>query len=91
MLFFHHYLVLGDNASPNLRDVLVFLTGSDSIPPVGFGLGGTIDFTDIDQLQTSSTCSLTLTLSRKMSTNYMQFKEVMDLSVIGSKDFFGQP
>ena len=37
--FFRHYLVLGDSASPNLRDVLVFLTGSDSIPPVGFGLG----------------------------------------------------
>jgi len=66
--------------------VLIFLTGSNSVPPMNFGFRGTIAFTDIHQLPIVSICSLTLTFSRKMSTN---FKEVMDL-VVGCKGFFDQ-
>ena len=86
-MFSSSSLLIGEG----LKDVLIFLTGtcSNSVSPMNFGFGGTITFTDIDQLPTVSICSVTLTFSRKMSTNFKRFKEVMDL-VVGCKDFFDQ-
>ena len=31
------YLGQGENGSPNLKDVMVFTTGCESVPPLGFG------------------------------------------------------
>ena len=66
---------------------MIFLTGCDSIPPLGFNTSPTIEFTNEDQLPISSTCSLTLTFSRKIKTEFNDFKEVMDFAVLGSEGF----
>ena len=47
----------------------------------------TIDFTDEEQFPVSLTCSLTLTFSRKTKTSFTDFKEIMDLTVLGSEGF----
>ncbi len=77
-------LLLG-RKSISLEDVLQFWTGSRCIPAVGFEKPLAIAFTDVDQLPTVSTCSLTLTLPRlcaALSTD--KFRERMDACVLGS-------
>ena len=80
-------LALGEQASPSLKDIMIFLTSCESVPPLGFSMNPTIDFTDEEQFPVSSTCSLTLTFSRKTKTSFTDFKEIMDLTVLGSEGF----
>lgn len=70
---------------------MVFLTGSDSVPPLGFGdVSPTVEFTDEEVLPTVSTCSLSLCFPRSFpSTEYSKFKEKMDFVILGSQGFFG--
>ena len=76
--------------TPTLRDIMVFLTGCDSIPPLGFGdVSPAILFSDADGFLTVSTCSLTLTFPRAFSTDFQLFKERMTLAILGSQVFFG--
>ena len=76
--------------SPTLKDVMVFLTGCDSTPPLGFGdVTPTVGFTDDNVLPRVSTCALTLTLPRNFPTNFDKFKEKMNFSILGSQGFFG--
>ena len=77
----------GEQGLPSLKDIMTFLTGCDSIPPLGFSAIPGIDFTDDEQFPTVSTCSLTLTFSRKMTTTFQNFKEVMDHAILGSEGF----
>lgn len=77
----------GEQGSPSLKDIMIFLTGCESIPPLGFGINPTIEFTDEEQFPISSTCSLNLIFSRKMKTSFTGFKEVMDLTILGSDGF----
>ena len=80
----------GDQSSPTLRDVMVFLTGSDCVPPLGFGdVTPSILFTDDAVLPTVSTCSLTLRFPRTFLSEFEQFKEKMDFVILGSQGFFG--
>lgn len=80
----------GDQGSPTLQDVMVFLTGCDSVPPLGFGdVKPSILFTDDALLPTVSTCSLTLRFPRNFPTDFQQFKDKMDLVILGSQGFFG--
>ena len=87
-----HYLWLispEGKSSPTLTDVMVFLTGCNSMPPMGFGdVSLTIVFSDDGVLPTVSTCSLTLTIPRKFPTDLDLFKEKMDFSILGSHRFF---
>ena len=61
---------LADNVVEDLclQDLLVFTTGADSIPPLGFDDPITLDFydqeKDIKRLPWASTCSLSLYLPR---------------------------
>ncbi len=72
-----------------MKDILSFLTGCDSIPPIGFGDNiPKIIFTD-DKLPTVSTCSLTFRLPLSLPHDFIQFKEAMDLAILGSQGFFG--
>lgn len=75
--------------SPTLRDVMIFLTGSETVPPLGYGdVNPAIVFTDDDQLPTVSTCSLSLCFPRhNMPTNYDEFKARMNLVILGSHGF----
>jgi len=77
----------GEQGSPSLKDIVVFLTGSEAVPPLGFDVTPMIDFTDEDQFPKVSTCSLTLTFSRKMKSSFTDFKEIMDFAVLGSEGF----
>ena len=80
----------GDQGSPTLQDVMVFLTWCDCVPPLGFGdVKPGIMFTDDAVLPTVSTCSLTLHFPRSFPTDFQQFKEKMDFVILGSQGFFG--
>ena len=46
-----------------LRDLLVFITGSDVIPPFGFQKDIDVYFEESDQLAKSSTCALNFCIS----------------------------
>ena len=46
-----------------------------------------IEFTDDEMFPKASTCSLTLTFSRKVKANFADFKEIMDLTILGSQSF----
>ena len=62
------------NGPATLKDVMLFLTGCDCVPPLGFGdVDPCILFSKDVVLPTVSTCSLTL-------------KDKMDLSILGSQD-----
>ena len=80
-------LAQGEHGSPSLRDIMIFLTGCDLIPPLGFSVTPAIEFTDDEMFPKASTCSLTLTFSRKVKTNFADFKEIMDLTILGSQSF----
>ena len=72
----------------SLEDVLQFMTGSRCIPAVGFEKPPSIAFTDVDQLPTVSTCTLTLTLPRSYACSSAEkFCEVMDACILGSFGF----
>lgn len=84
------YYIATGQSSPNLRDVMVFLTGCDCVPPLGFGdVKPGILFSDDAVLPTVSTCSLTLRFPRNFPTDFQQFKEKMDFVILGSQGFFG--
>ena len=69
---------------------MVFLTGADSVPPLGFGeVSPAIEFTAEDVLPTVSTCSLTMCFPLSFPTDYNQFKNKMDFVILGSQGFFG--
>ena len=73
-----------------LRDVLVFCSGSDHIPPAGFCSVPSINFllSKSELLPTASTCDLTIRLPTSHK-DYRKFTEYMVLGVRGSKDFVG--
>ena len=78
--------------SPSLRDVMTFLTGCDSVPPLGFGsVSPSIQFSETTVWPTLSTCAWSLTFPLNFpTTNPVLFKEKMDFSILGSQGFFGQ-
>ena len=82
-----------DQGSPTLQDVMVFLTGCDSVPQLIWiwrcHVKPSILFTDDPLLPTVSTCSLTLRFPRNFPTDFQQFKDKMDLVILGSQGFFG--
>lgn len=82
------YTEHGDSA-PTLTDIMVFLTGCDAPPPLGFGdVEPSIAFSSVLSLPTVSTCSLTLPLPLDFPTDFASFKEKMDFAILGSQGFF---
>ena len=74
-----------------IEDVLVFFSGSDQIPPLGFDEEPSVVFLH-DQgsrFATASTCSLQLRLPTCHGDNYTKFKEDIILSVKGNDGFGG--
>lgn len=79
-----------EDSSPSLKDVMVFLTGCDSVPPLGFGdVEPSVHFSGDNVLPTVSTCSLTLRFPLSFPTIFEKFKENMDFAILGSQGFFG--
>ena len=78
-----------DHTRPTLGDLLEYLTGSSSIPPSGFGeVQPAILFDEShDGLPIVSTCAMSITFPATFPID--QFKEKMDLAILGSKEWFG--
>lgn len=73
-------LIYSSIAKPNdlsLGDVLVFFSGSDKIPPLGFDLPPSLSFDEDAMFPTSSTCALSLVLPSRYR-EYEIFKEKVD-------------
>ena len=75
-----HYCVLlitDREICSSLEDVLVFFTGADRVPPLGFPHTPSLHFLDDTAMfPTASTCSLVLCLPTRYST-YDAFKDAM--------------
>lgn len=77
-----------DEVCPSIKDVFIFLTGCDRVPPLGFlGCTPEIKFDNSLQVPQVSTCSLTLYFSLMMPGEYKTFKEKMDFYILGSQGF----
>ena len=74
----------------SIEDVLIFTTGSERVPALGFG-GHRLraEFLDQGILCTSSTCDLTLRLPLAHAENYTAFKDAMIMSLKGNDGFGG--
>lgn len=71
-----------------LQDVLVFVSGTDEPPPLGFESALVIEFT-IQKFPTANTCGLKLHLPLQHD-EYESFKYAMDFAILNSP-CFGQP
>ena len=71
----------------SLEDILVFLSGTDVIPLLGFDKLPTVSF-NLGVLATSSTCDVQLWLPTGHN-NYTAFKDAMLLSIKGNDGFGG--
>lgn len=70
-----------------LEDILVFTTGADKIPPLGFDVQPKISFLHNDSLYpTANTCGLELFLPTKHKT-YGEFKQHVLFGISNCKDF----
>ena len=74
-----------DGQCVTLKDVLVFFSGADHEPPLGFHPHPKLWFSE-ENLASASTCSLRLTLPTN-HTSYQSFKESMILSLLGNDGF----
>ena len=80
----------GDSTSCSLKDLLVFVSGADRIPPLGFGKSPSIVFVHTEGriLPTASTCEIQLRLPTAHGSDYQRFKEMM-IMALKSHDGFG--
>lgn len=74
-----------------VEDVLVFFTGADRIPPLGFNKKLTVMFllNPQDKFATASTCDLQLRLPTGYGSNLSAFVDAMVLSLKGNDGFGG--
>ena len=90
----YHYLfiyITEDEVDCSVKDVLVFFSGSDSIPPCGFeGVTPTMIFLHScdDLFPTASTCDLEFRLPATYG-EYQKFKDAMVLGLKGHDGFGG--
>ena len=83
-------LYIEEEITCKLEDVVIFFSGADRPPPLGFPTQPDLEFLDLGAiLPTASTCSLLLRLP-VCHSNYDNFKDAMMLAVHGN-DGFGGP
>ena len=61
----------------SLEDIMIFYSGTDKMPPLGFPHKSKLEFDDDNIYPTASTCSLTLVLPTKYYMDYDSFKNSM--------------
>lgn len=89
MTFFRDYIYeVEENPHPlQLKDILIFATGCDDEPPLGFDVPPSIKFLHSDgKYPEASTCSLELSLPTIHST-YHEFKSNMDFAMLNTYGF----
>ena len=69
-----------------LQHVLIFCTGADREPPLGFPKQALLEFNN-DVLATASTCDLIFCVTTRYHDNYTKFKEMMVESLISGVEF----
>lgn len=74
--------------SCDLKDILIFCSGTDHIPPTGFAKSPAIEFAYQQNLPTASTCDIVLRLPCKHA-DYPSFREFMILGIKGNLGFVG--
>ena len=67
----------GDDVPCNIEDVLVFCSGSEQVPPLGYEKPPTIAFEYQSVLATASTCDIQLRLPICHGTNYSSFRNAI--------------
>lgn len=74
-----------------MTDILIFFTGAERLPPLGFFSEPRIVFLgrESGKLATASTCDLTLRLPTVHGEDYESFKESMTMSLKGNDGFGG--
>lgn len=78
------------NTGCSIEDVLIFVTGCDRVPPLGFGGRRLqVEFLDTGILCTSSTCDLILRLPLIHGENYQAFQDAVILSLKNNDGFGG--
>lgn len=82
------YLFIGDQSDVTQRQILSFVTGADSIPPMGFPNSPFILFNKDKSrlLPVASTCALSITFSLGL-VEYNDFKKNMDTAVLNAFEF----
>ncbi len=86
--FFVLYTV--EHTAPNLGDVMVFLTGCSTVPPMGYKeRNPTITFVETGMFPTVSTCALNMQMPLTLPIDFKEFKERMDTAILDSQGFFG--
>ena len=87
---FHMFPIDGD-FNCTLEDILIFFTGAERVPVLGFELVPKLSFLESSPLRllpTASTCSLELRLPT-YHHNYITFKEYMSVGLKGCEGFGG--
>lgn len=69
-----------------LEDILVFVTGADHLPPLGFEDILTLKFDHSTGFPLASTCSLTLSLPTRFS-EYQEFRKAVIEGVVSGFGF----
>lgn len=88
MIYFH---VVDDNIGCSLEDVLMFCSGTDCVPVLGFDRQPTITFLhhpEKGKLPTASACDIQLRLPA-VYKEYSGFRDAMILGLLGNDGFGG--
>ena len=81
----------GGDSGCSLEDIIIFFSGADGIPPLGFNHSPSLHFLETDAVfPTSSTCSLQLRLPTQYNT-YETFKDAMKEVLFGNGGRDGGP
>ena len=76
------------NAGCSLQQILIFATGADRVPPLGFAPKPLIQFSDESNYPTANTCANILTLPLANNERcYEWFKNAMDFGILNSPGF----
>ena len=67
--------------------MLIFFTGADREPPLGFPKPPELHFLHSGVLATASTCDLILRLPVNFSDDYSRFKDMITESLVSSEGF----
>ena len=80
-------MITEDDVQVSLKDVLIFFSGANAVPPLGFPRPPSLHFIHgPSPLPTASTCSLELHLPT-IHSNYAAFKEAMITGIMGHGGF----
>lgn len=89
LLNYQDFLFSDGRTGCTISDVLVFFTGTNQIPPLGFGKTPTVSFLRHNDLfATASTCDVRLRLPIKYGDDLEAFKQAMIMS-LKDNDGFG--